>query len=69
MRSDIFGSQRDRKSKTYFFTFLNVRFFESNGTKILTSDLSPLKFRSFPEENGSRGDPIEMKLHNVQMEK
>ena len=48
-------SQLDRKSKTCFFTFLNVYIFWIERDKILISQLSPPKFRYFADQNGSKG--------------
>ena len=45
-------SQLDRKSKTWFFTFLDVCVCWIKRDKILTSQLSPLKIRYFADQNG-----------------
>ena len=52
-------SQLDRKSKTWFFTFLNVYIFWIERDKILISQLSPPKFRYFADQNGPKGRPRE----------
>ena len=62
MRSDKFGSQLDRKSKTWFFTFLNVYVSWIERDKILISQLSPPKFRYFADQNGPKGEPHENKF-------
>ena len=56
MRSDKFGSQLERKSKTRFFTFLYVyvSWIEQDKIKILISQLTPAKFRYFADQNGQR---------------
>ena len=54
-------SQLDRKSKTWFFTFLNVCIFWIEQDKILISQLSPPKFRYFADQNGSKLGPNENK--------
>ena len=54
MRSDKFGSQLDRKSKTCFFNFLNLYIFWIKRGKILISQLSPTKFRYFVDQNGPK---------------
>ena len=59
MRSDKFGSQLDRKIKTWFFTFLNVYVSRIERDKILISQLSPPKFRYFAEQNGPKGGRYE----------
>ena len=45
-------SQFNRKSKTWFFTFLNVYVSWIEWDKILISQLSPPKFRYFADQNG-----------------
>ena len=45
-------SQLDRKSKTWFFTFLCVYVCWIKRDKILISQLSPPKFRYFADQNG-----------------
>ena len=45
-------SQLNRKSKTWFFTFLNVYVCWIEREKILISQLSPPKFRYFADQNG-----------------
>ena len=56
MRSDKFGSQLERKSKTRFFTFLYVyvSWIKQDKIKILISQLTPAKFRYFADQNGQR---------------
>ena len=48
-------SQLDRKSKTWFFTFLNVYFSWIERDKILISHLLPPKFKHFSDQNGPKG--------------
>ena len=66
LRSDKFGSQLDRKIKTWFFTFLDVYLFwiERN------------KFWFYLQNSGilltkmdQRGDPMKMNLDNFQIQK
>ena len=57
-------SQLDRKSKTWFFIFLNVYVSWIERDKILISQLSPPKFRYFADQNGPKGDPIKMNFDN-----
>ena len=66
-----FGSyfQLDRKSETWFFTFLNVYVSWTERDKILISELSHPKFRYFADQNGPKGDPIKMNFYNFQMQK
>ena len=45
-------SQLNRKSKTWFFIFLNVYISWKERNKILVSQLSPPKFRYFADQNG-----------------
>ena len=52
-----FGSQFDWKSKTSLFTFLNVYVFWIERDKILISQVSPLKFRYFTDQNGPKRGP------------
>ena len=52
-------SQRDRKSQTCFFTFLNVYIFWIERDKILISQLSPPKFKYFVEQNRPKRRPHE----------
>ena len=59
MRSGKFGSQLDRKSETWSFTFLNVYVSRIERDKILISQLSPQKFRYFADQNGPKGRPHE----------
>ena len=51
---ETFGiySQLDRKSKTWFFTFLDMYVCWIKRDKILTSQLSPLTIRYFADQNG-----------------
>ena len=51
--------QPDRKSKTWFFVFLNVYVSWIKRGKMLISQLSPPKFRCFAGQNRPKGDPIE----------
>ena len=60
MGSDKFGSQLDRKSKTFFFIFLNVYVSWNEWDKIMISQLSPAKFRYFSDQSGPKGDFMEM---------
>ena len=53
-------SQLDRKSKTWFFIFLNVYVSWIERDKILISQLSPPKLRYFADQNGPKGDPMKM---------
>ena len=69
MRSDKFGSQLDRKSKTWFFTFLNVYVSWIDRDKILISQLSPPKFRYFADQNGPKGDPMKTNFEFFQIQK
>ena len=55
-------SQLNRKSKTWFFIFLNVYISWIEWDKILISQLSHPKFRYFANQNGPKGDPIKMKF-------
>ena len=57
-------SQLDRKSKTWFFIFLNVYVSWIEQDKILISQLSPPKFRYFADQNGPKGDPRKWILTN-----
>ena len=59
MRSDKFGSQLNRKSKTWFFTFLHVYTSRIDRDKILISQLSLPNFRYFADQNGPKGWPHE----------
>ena len=43
------------KSKTWFFTFLNMYVSLIERAKILNLQLSPLKFRYFAGQNGPKG--------------
>ena len=69
MRSDKFGSQLDRKSKIWFFTFLSVYVSLIERDKILISQFSPPKFRYGQARMDQRGDPIKMNFDNVQIRK
>ena len=55
MRSDKFGSQLDRESKTWFFTFLNVYVSWIEWDKILSLQFLPPKFKYFADQNRSKG--------------
>ena len=59
MKSDKLDSQLYWKSKTWFFTFLNVYVSWIERGKILISQLSPPKFRYFTDQNGPKGQPHE----------
>ena len=65
MRSDRFGSQLDRKCKTWFFTFLNVYVSWTERDKILISQLTAPKFMYFAEQNGPKGGPHENEFWKV----
>ena len=69
MRSDKFGSQLDWKSKTWFFTFLNVYVSWIERDKILISQLSPLDFRYFADQNGPKRGPHEIEFDFFQIQK
>ena len=69
MRSDKFGSQLDRKSKTWSFTFLKVYVSRIERDKILISQLSSQKFRYFADQNGPKGRPHENEFGNFQIQK
>ena len=62
-------SQLDRKSKTWFFTFLNVYVSWTEQGKILISQLSLQKYRFFADQNGPNGDPMKMNIGNFQIQK
>ena len=62
-------SQLDRKSKTWFFIFLNVYVSWIEWDKILMSQLSPPKSRYFADQNGPNGYPMKMNFDNSQMQK
>ena len=68
MRSDKFGSQLDRKSKTCFLTFLNVYVLWIKRDKILISQLPPPKFRHFTDQNGRKEDPMKINFDNFQIQ-
>ena len=55
MRSDKFGSQLDRESKTWLFTFLNVYVSWIEWDKILILQFLPPKFKYFADQNRSKG--------------
>ena len=62
--------QLDRKSKTWFFTFLSMYVFWIERGKILILQLSPPKFRYFADQNGPKGGPHEnefWQFSNVRM--
>ena len=69
MTSDKFGSQLDRKIKIWFFTFLNVYVSWVERDKILISQLSPPKFWYFADQNGSKGDSMQMNFDDLQIQK
>ena len=69
MRSDKFGSQLDRKSKTWFFTFLNVYATGNKRDKILISQLTPPKFRYFADRNGRKEGPMKLNFDNFLIQK
>ena len=56
--------QLDRKSKTWFFTFLNVYVSWIKQGKILISQFSPSKFRCFADQNRSKGNPVKTNFDN-----
>ena len=62
-------SQRDRKSKTWFLTFLSVyiSWFEWMG-KILISQLSPPNLGILQTRMDQKGDPMKMNFDNFQMQ-
>ena len=62
-------SQLDRKSKTWFFIFLNVYVSWIEQDKILIWQLSPPKFRYFADQTGRKEDPMKMNFDNFQMQK
>ena len=63
-------SQLDRKSKTWFFTFLCVYVCWIKRDKILISQLSPPKFRYFADQNGrTKVGPMKMNFDNFQIQK
>ena len=61
--------QVDRKSETWFFTFLHVYVSRTELDKILISELSPPKFRYFADQNGPKRDPMKMNFDNFQIRK
>ena len=65
----FWNSQFDRRSKTWFFNSFIVYVFWIEQDKILISQLSPLKFRCFADQNGPKGDPMKMNFDNFQMQK
>ena len=71
MRSDKFGSQLDWKSKTWFFTFLNVYVFWIEWDKILILQFSPSQFRYFTDQNGPKelGDHMKTNFDIFQIQK
>ena len=69
MRSDKFGSQLERKSKTWFFTFLNMYVSWTEWDKILIPQLIPPKFRYFADQNGRKEDPMKMNFANFEIQK
>ena len=63
-------SQLDRKSKTWFFTFLCVYVCWIKRDKILISQLSPPKFRYFADQNGrTKVGLMKMNFDNFQIQK
>ena len=66
MRSDKFGSQLDRKSKTWFFTFLNVHAYWIEWDKFLISQLSPPILETRMDW---KGDLMKMNFDNFQIQK
>ena len=50
-------SQLNRKSKTWFFIFLNMYVSWIEWGKVLISQLSPPKLKYFADQNGPKGDP------------
>ena len=56
---NLFLELLDRKSKTCFFTFLNVYASWNKWDEILISQLSPPKFRNFADQNGPKSGPHE----------
>ena len=71
MRSDKFGSQLDWKSKTWFFTFLNVYVFWIKWDKFLILQFSPSQFRYFTDQNGPKelGDRMKTNFDIFQIQK
>ena len=68
-RSGKFRSQLDRKSKTCFFTFLNVYVSWIEWDKILISQLTPLNFRYFADQNEWQKNPMKINFDNFQIQK
>ena len=62
-------SQLDRKSKTWFFTFLNVYVSWIERDKILISQFLPSKFRYFADKNRPNGTPHENKFWQISIAK
>ena len=62
-------SQLNRKSKTCFFTFLNVNVFWIERNKVLIPQLSPPKFRFLETKMDQRGVPMKMNFENFQIQK
>ena len=70
MRSDKFGSQLDRKSKTWFFTLLNVYVSWIEREKILISQLSLQKNSGILKTRmDQRGDPMKTDFDIFQIQK
>ena len=69
MGSDKFGSQLDRKSNTWSFSFLNVYVSQIKRDKILISHVSPPKFRYFADQDGPEEDAMKMSFDNFQIQK
>ena len=68
MRSNTFSSQFNRKSKTWFFTFLNVYVSWIERDKILISQLTRPKFKYFVDQNEQKEDPIKMIFYNFEIQ-
>ena len=62
-------SQLDRKSKTWFFTFLNMFISGTERDKILISQLSPSISSYFADQSGPKVDPMKKDFDNFQMQK
>ena len=68
--SDKFGSQLNRKSKIWFFTFLNVYVSWIERGKFLISQFTPPKFRYFADQNRRKEDLMKINFdNNFQMQK
>ena len=62
-------SQLNRKSKIWFFTFLNVYVSWIDGTKSLSHSFYLQNLGILLNRLDQRGDPIKMKIDNFQMQK